>query len=460
MPTSQTVQSDKSSTGQREYRWDASQRLRQIVSNSGTANFNHDDFGNLAWVQYENGVHDYRLQDKVGNIYKTPGKKDRKYEPGGKVIESDKARFQYDPEGNLIRKISGGETWGYEWYSNGMLKSVVRPDGKVITFRYDALGRRIEKEFNGQLTRFIWDGNVPLHEWSYPLKDRPVTEVDELGNVQQNHAEPVPEKTLVTWIFEEGTYVPVAKLVNGKRYSIVTDHLGTPYEAYDETGEKIWQCELDIYGKVRKLAGDKTLVPFRYQGQYEDIETGLYYNRFRYYSPEEGIYISQDPVKLWGGNKLYAYVHDPNIYCDVLGLTGIPFGFNSFGQFKQFGEATQGSLTKAGYPNATPYMQGSAVTGRSFETKVPFDVGRTSDFDLAIAHSDLYKKAESLGLGKDGRTGPIKMGSAEAKQLGVDDMLQKLSRMSGGREVNTMIFKDAEAAKAKAPSIRLPTKCH
>jgi RHS repeat-associated protein len=50
--------------------------------------------------------------------------------------------------------------------------------------------------------------------------------------------------------------------------------------------------------------------PFRYQRQYEDSETGLYYNRFRYYSPEEGIYISQDPMGVVGGFELYSNVNN------------------------------------------------------------------------------------------------------------------------------------------------------
>ncbi|MWP50460.1 RHS repeat-associated core domain-containing protein, partial [Gilliamella sp. Lep-s5] len=51
---------------------------------------------------------------------------------------------------------------------------------------------------------------------------------------------------------------------------------------------------------------------FRQPGQYEDQELdGLYYNRFRYYNPETGLYISQDPIKLAGNNpNFYAYVHD------------------------------------------------------------------------------------------------------------------------------------------------------
>ena len=60
--------------------------------------------------------------------------------------------------------------------------------------------------------------------------------------------------------------------------------------------------------------------PFRYQGQYEDSETGLYYNRFRYYSPETGAYISQDPIGLAGGSRLYGYVHDTNSWLYILGL--------------------------------------------------------------------------------------------------------------------------------------------
>ena len=66
----------------------------------------------------------------------------------------------------------------------------------------------------------------------------------------------------------------------------------------------------------------KGFIPFRYQGQYEDIETGLYYNRFRYYSPENGTYISQDPIRLVGNNpNFYGYTFDCNTEVDVWGFT-------------------------------------------------------------------------------------------------------------------------------------------
>ncbi|MBC9909424.1 RHS repeat-associated core domain-containing protein [Chitinophaga varians] len=327
---SHLVNSNERPVRNRHYRWDASQQLKEIVNGlqQGVVKFGYDDFDRLAWAQYENGQYDYRLPDKAGNLYQTQIRKDRQYGPGGKLLESATARFVYDEEGNLQKKITtaapvGYAQWEYSWYGNGMLKNVTRPDGKTVSFKYDALGRRIEKQYGGQLTRFVWDGNVPLHEWCYPATERPQTIVSETGEIQQSHPEPVPAETLATWVFEEDSFIPAAKLLNGRMFSIITDHLGTPCEAYDEAGEKVWDCELDIYGKVRKLAGEQGMVPFRYQGQYEDVETGLYYNRYRYYSPEEGVYISQDPIGLKGGHKLYGYVMNTNAWVDIFGLDGL-----------------------------------------------------------------------------------------------------------------------------------------
>ncbi|MCC6287214.1 MAG: hypothetical protein IT249_04960 [Chitinophagaceae bacterium] len=110
----------------------------------------------------------------------------------------------------------------------------------------------------------------------------------------------------------------MAKLVGEKQYSIISDYLGTPVEAYDETGKNVWCRELDCYGQVRK--GDNDFVPFLYQGQYWDEETGLAYNRFRYYDVERGGYLSQDPVGLNGGVEFYSYVDNSNIKVDRFGL--------------------------------------------------------------------------------------------------------------------------------------------
>lgn len=209
----------------------------------------------------------------------------------------------------------------YEWGGDGSLKSVRTPSGDIVRFEYDALGRRTAKirEANGTLTRFLWDGNVPLHEWTYPSALRPETTEDKSG--VRSFVTPEPRDGMVTWVFAPGTFAPAAKIAGGRAYSIVTDYLGTPIEAYDSEGGRVWARELDIYGRTLRQEGDPGFMPFLYPGQYLDCETGYAYNRFRYYDPSTGNYISSDPIGLAGNNPtLYGYVDDVNLWFDPWGL--------------------------------------------------------------------------------------------------------------------------------------------
>ena len=228
--------------------------------------------------------------------------------------------FKYDDDGNLIEKYKGSrgwfsakeECWQYKWDAFGMLKEVKRPDKQKVTFTYDALGRRLTKHFSRTTTHFLWSGNVPLHEWKETFEFNYSTGLYDLGT----------EHSPTTWIFEAGSFVPCGKIVNGKHYSIITDHLGTPIEAYNQEGELIWEREQDLYGNSRQgFTKENFRCPFKYQGQYYDPEIELCYNRFRYYHPETGRYISEDPIKLLGGFNVFAYVSDTNAWVDVWGLS-------------------------------------------------------------------------------------------------------------------------------------------
>ncbi|WP_407268871.1 RHS repeat domain-containing protein [Tenacibaculum maritimum] len=88
---------------------------------------------------------------------------------------------------------------------------------------------------------------------------------------------------------------------------------------YDEEGEQVWERSLDLNGKV--INGSNAPCPFLYQGQYYDKEIELAYNRFRYYDPDDGRYISKDPIGLESREaNFYSYVGDSNIEIDALGL--------------------------------------------------------------------------------------------------------------------------------------------
>jgi RHS repeat-associated protein len=126
---------------------------------------------------------------------------------------------------------------------------------------------------------------------------------------------------LVTWIFEPESFAPIAKLTGTDQHSIITDHLGTPTAMLDQSGKTLWSADISIYGELRNVVGEKQACPFRWPGQYEDAETGLYYNRFRYYDPDAGEYVSQDPIGLAGQNPtLYGYVSQPTSQYDPFGL--------------------------------------------------------------------------------------------------------------------------------------------
>ena len=182
-----------------------------------------------------------------------------------------------------------------------------------------------------RVTHFLRDGDAPLHEWTYEGCESSKTKLTKEGH--RYYPEGEPETELTTWLFEEGTFVPMAKFVGERSYSIACDHLGTPTAAYDEAGNRVWQRELDIYGRVRLKEGETNFVPFLFQGQYYDHETKLAYNRFRYYAPELGNYVSQDPIRMAGNNPtLYGYVKDTNSWLDSFGLIPLDqMGFSVYG---------------------------------------------------------------------------------------------------------------------------------
>ena len=112
-----------------------------------------------------------------------------------------------------------------------------------------------------------------------------------------------PPQDLITWIYDENIFTPRLKMTKSQTNTIITDHLGI----VNQEGKVTWQAMVNIWGK-KKLLIDEEHCPFIFQGQYEDIEAGLYYNRFRYYMPDEGIYTQRDPIGLNGGNPtVYGY---------------------------------------------------------------------------------------------------------------------------------------------------------
>jgi len=113
----------------------------------------------------------------------------------------------------------------------------------------------------------------------------------------------------------------LTRLADGQVWHYVTDHLGTPQEMYDQDGEIVWAADFSAYGLTARSLAREVDNPIRFPGQYHDAESGLHYNRHRYYDPNVGRYITKDPIGLWGWLNEYAYVNgNPIQAVDPLGL--------------------------------------------------------------------------------------------------------------------------------------------
>ncbi|MFJ7646516.1 hypothetical protein ACIQ1H_03145 [Lysinibacillus sp. NPDC097279] len=113
--------------------------------------YGYDEFSNLVWANQDSRQFDflYRSVDDVGNLYETKDKKDRIYGAGSRLIETKDAKFSYDEEGNLVEKVEhNGDTWKYEYYGNGMMAKILKPDMTEVTFKYDSLNVSITPPHN------------------------------------------------------------------------------------------------------------------------------------------------------------------------------------------------------------------------------------------------------------------------------------------------------------------------
>ena len=107
--------------------------------------------------------------------------------------------------------------------------------------------------------------------------------------------------------------------------------MGTPQELTNQDGDVIWLSydrawggSFDTIYKQQFIDNfaitESELQPIKFQGQSLDTETGLHYNRFRYYDSDVGMFISRDPIELLGGFNVFAYAPNPVMWIDPWGL--------------------------------------------------------------------------------------------------------------------------------------------
>lgn len=259
-------------------------------------------------------------EDRVSSIAQREAAERREYGPGGRLLSRNNTRYEYDHTGRTLRKIEYlglaiQRIWSYGWRSDGLLGSVTLPTGETWKYSYDPFGRRLWKENSNKRTDFLWDEYVLAEE------------------INRGH-------DVVSWIFEPRSFRPFAKVENGELLLCINDQVGVPRELMSAKGEIVWRCNRSVWGMDLTPSGGiedtrrDIKCPIRFQGQWYDQETGLCYNRFRYYDPEIGAYNSPDPSGISGFPDLYNYPRDPLIYIDPYGLVPLDAtGYSVYGLY-------------------------------------------------------------------------------------------------------------------------------
>lgn len=280
--------------------------LQQIEDKlRGKIQYHYDALDRL--VQVDGPNPEQIIHDPAGNILSTQG--DTKItgsmsEKGNRLNHFSDQHFTYDDLGNRFSTRRGkgqSQITQFCYDALNQLQSVETEDLKT-TYAYDPLGRRISKQTDQKRVEFLWMGDILLSE---------TTQVAEASHSK-------------TYLFQPGTFEPIAFVQDKQIYHYHLDHLGTPQEITNSKGKLVWAASYRAYGNLAIAHKDEVENNLRFQGQYFDEETGLHYNRFRYYDPNCGRFINQDPIGLLGGLNNYLYVPNPTGWVDPFGLTAKP----------------------------------------------------------------------------------------------------------------------------------------
>ena len=300
-------------------------RPRELIQNGQRIRYTYDSHGRVL----------YKTTEPVGQ-----DNKPLKQSTNSLLAHRHALQLQYNANNELEKSLRT------QYEGNKVTKT-------LTNYQYDAFGRRIHKhsetrnfiqskeqlrqttKTQHQHTHMLWDSDLPIQEYN--------------------------DTHVYTTIYDQGSFEPVARLAwlrddipqpindesendeewygNNKPepspaiqiYHYHNDQLGTPNELTNDKGEVVWLADYEAWGKTAKViytpvkinqiqVSQGDLQPIRFQGQYFDEETGLHYNRFRYYDPDMGMFTTRDPIGLMGGLNIFAYAPNPTGWVDPLGL--------------------------------------------------------------------------------------------------------------------------------------------
>jgi len=309
------------------YGYDTAGRLQTITQGSEVFTYGYDTLSRRASLQRPNGVTTAYTYDEVSRLTRLTHTKGAALEdfqytytaddeiatitslasaplvPQTKTVSSadadnhiaqfGAASFAFDNKGQTSTKTDGTGATGYQWDARGRLTQVTLPNSQTVSYSYDPLGRRKSRTVGGVTTTFLYDGAEVV--------------LDRVG-----------ASTTVDYLNGAGVDEKLRQISTGSsNLYFLHDHLSSTAALTDSLGGVVERQQYEAFG----ASVGSTLTRYGYTGRELDATTGLLYYRARWYDPQQGRFITEDPIGFRGGLNLYAYAdNNPVIQIDPTGL--------------------------------------------------------------------------------------------------------------------------------------------
>jgi RHS repeat-associated protein len=228
--------------------------------------------------------------DQVGNRYPNSNV----YSAANQLLEDDTYIYSYDKNGNTISKTNKTTNvytkyyWNAENQMTRLEKYTSTPDPlpySTAGYTYDGLGRRVAKNVDNTVTKYLYDMEDIL------------LELDATDNITARYTH------------GPGIDEPISLDKDAQSYYYIADGLGSIVKLVDTTGNVVNNYIYDSFGNIMEKT-EGVANPYTYTAREYDTESGLYYYRFRYYDARVGRFLSEDPIGFWGGINFYAYLNN------------------------------------------------------------------------------------------------------------------------------------------------------
>src|SRR5262249_55221802 len=276
------------------YSYDVISRMTGLSRPNGvTTTYSYDNVDRLQRIEHKNAsgttLEDlqfaFNLDDEIVSITSLAAspllpqsKAISEADAANRIAQFGPASYGFDVEGQTTTKTDSSGTAGYQWDVRGRLTQATLPNGQTVRYGYDALGRRANRTFNGVTTTFLYDGGDVV--------------LDREGS------------TATDYLNGAGVDEKLRQTSNIGNLYFLHDHLGSTSALTNSAGGVVERLQYEAFGAT--VASQYTR--YGYTGREWDDATGLMHYRARWYDPQQGRFLTEDPIGFAGGLNLYQYV--------------------------------------------------------------------------------------------------------------------------------------------------------